>query len=208
MQASFRGFCAREELHRARQRRIKGDRKEAAFLLSSRLLTDFITEESETASTAVKEAAAEVATKAAALTQGPDQVADPETVAAAVLIQDGWRWLQDRRISTFAMLLIKLSMRKWARRWIAKHRPPPVAPPDAEAEADAATGEAGGGEAGRGGLLLLQEVSNWASQLFSPDAGAPAAAAPAAAEPAAAAPAPAAAASPEARGRSIAALDH
>ena len=46
MQASFRGFCAREELHRARQRRIKGDRKEAAFLLSSRLLTDFITEES------------------------------------------------------------------------------------------------------------------------------------------------------------------
>ena len=215
MQASFRGFCAREELHRARQRRIKGDRKEAAFLLSSRLLTDFITEESETASTAVKEAAkeaaAEAATEAAAAaarTRVPEQVADPELIAAAVLIQDGWRWLQDRRISTFAMLLIKLSMRKWARRWIAKHRPPPVAPPEAEAEADAATGEAGGGEAGRGGLLLLQEVSNWASQLFSPDAGAPAAAAPAAAEPAAAAAAPAAASSPEARGRSIAVLDH
>ena len=211
MQASFRGFCAREELHRARQRRIKGDRKEAAFLLSSRLLTDFITEESETASTAVKEAAAEAAaeaaTKAAALTQAPDQVADAETIAAAVLIQDGWRWLQERRVTSFAMLIINLAMRKWARRWIAKNRPPLVAPPDAEAEADAATGEAGGGEAGRGGLLLLQEVSNWASQLFSPDAGAPAAAAPAAAEPAAAAPAPAAPASPEARGRSIAVLD-
>ena len=212
MQASFRGFCAREELHRARQRRIKGDRKEAAFLLSSRLLTDFITEESETASTAVKEAAAEAAAEAATkaaegVTQGPDQVADPETVAAAVLIQDGWRWLQERRITSFAMLIINLAMRKWARRWIAKNRKQVVAPPDAEAEADAATGEAGGGEAGRGGLLLLQEVSNWASQLFSPDAGAPAAAAPAAAEPAAAAPAPAAPASPEARGRSIAVLD-
>ena len=112
MQASFRGFCAREELHRARQRRIKGDRKEAAFLLSSRLLTDFITEERETASTAVKEAAAaeaaEAVTKAAALTQGPDQVADPETIAAAVLIQDRWRWLQERRITSFAMLIINL----------------------------------------------------------------------------------------------------
>jgi voltage-gated sodium channel type II alpha len=196
MQASFRGFCAREALHRARQRRIKGVRKEAAFLLSSRLLTDFITEESETASTAVKAAATEAATEAAAHTQ-VDQVnlADPQTIAAAVLIQYGWRWFQEERLTRFAMVLIKLSMRKWARRWIAKHRAPLVAPPDAEAEAEAATAVAGGGEAGRGGLLLLQEVSNWASQLFSPDAGAPAAAA-------------AAPASPESRGRSIAVLDH